>query len=148
MYRDAVELAKTGNIYDIEPTILVPHLRNLKQIAVDHLQLFNDTDSRGIWVYGEPGSGKSHWARSFADTIGTVYSKPLNKWWDGYIGQQVVILDDLDNDCLSHHIKIWADKYACTGETKGGTISLRHTHFIITSNFTIAHCFIRLPGVT
>jgi len=37
--------------------------------------------------------------------------------------------------CLSHYIKIWADKYACKGETKGGAVNLTHRRFIITSNY-------------
>ncbi|CAB9527497.1 hypothetical protein SEMRO_2008_G310640.1 [Seminavis robusta] len=35
------------------------------------------------------------------------------------------------------YIKIWADKYACTGEINGGVVKLIHTTFIITSNYSI-----------
>lgn len=45
-------------------------------------------------------------------------------------------MDDLDfegGDKLGHYLKIWADKWACTGETKGGTIPLNHHRFIVTS---------------
>lgn len=34
-------------------------------------------------------------------------------------------------------MKIWADKWSCKGEIKGGTIQLKHRRFIITSNYTI-----------
>ncbi len=64
----------------------------------------------------------------------TIFLKSQSKWWDGYTGQSVVVLDDLDTDTLAHYLKIWADKYACTGETKGGTIPLLHRRFIVTSN--------------
>jgi len=52
-----------------------------------------------------------------------------------------VIIDDLDTDCLAHYLKIWADKYSCTGEIKGGTIPLLHESLIVTSNYSIDELF-------
>ena len=48
-----------------------------------------------------------------------------------------MLLDDFDKtgECLGHHIKLWADKYACTGESKGGHLNLNHRLFVITSNY-------------
>ena len=96
------------------------------------------TDVKGTWIYGPPGTGKSHKARAdYPDA----YLKAQNKWWDGYTGQSAVILDDLDHDALGHHLKIWLDKYACTGEIKGSTVPLQHTAMIITSNYSIEDLF-------
>lgn len=49
-----------------------------------------------------------------------------------------MLLNDLDNKCLGHYLKIWTDHYGCTGETKGATIPLCHELFIVTSNYSIA----------
>lgn len=57
------------------------------------------------------------------------------------MGQSSVIIDDLDTDCLAHYLKIWADKYACTGEVKGGTVPLQHETLIVTSNYEIEQLF-------
>lgn len=38
-------------------------------------------------------------------------------------------------------MKVWSDKWACTGETKGGTIPLMHHNFIITSQYSIEDIF-------
>lgn len=54
---------------------------------------FTAPDVRGIWIYGPPGTGKTHRART---RYGKVYLKPQNKWWDGYQGEETVVIDDLD----------------------------------------------------
>lgn len=82
---------------------------------------YDHTDVRGHWYVGLPGTGKSRTAR---ERFPGAYLKAQNKWWDGYQGQEAVILDDMDKGgaCLGHYLKIWADRYACTGETKGGHV--------------------------
>lgn len=103
-------------------------------------------DVRGIWIWGGPGTGKSHHARhAFGDSI---YLKAQNKWFDGYAGEKIIILDDLDTPLLSHHLKIWADRYACKAEVKQSTVWLHHTHFIVTSNFSIEQLFADSPEET
>lgn len=66
------------------------------------------------------------------------FRKQQNKWFDGYAGQDVIILDDLDllgGQTLGHYLKIWADRYPCYGEVKGSTVGLAHKKFIVTSNY-------------
>lgn len=58
-----------------------------------------------------------------------------------------MVLDDLDEDYLSHYLKIWADKWGCTGEYKGGTLALTYTHFIVTSNYSIEELFAKKGDV-
>lgn len=100
------------------------------------LEPYTHDTVRGEWVYGPSGSGKTTYARSQGDDV---FIKSQNKWWDGYNGQEVVVLDDLDTDCLNHYLKIWGDKWACSGEVKGGTVQLRHKKIIVTSNYPIKH---------
>jgi len=107
-------------------------LRDLQQTTAGH---YSHNTVRGVWYWGKPGTGKSHTARADHPEA---YIKSQNKWWDGYSGEKSVILDDLDKlggDKLGHYLKIWADKYACTGEVKGAQANLQHEVFVVTSNY-------------
>lgn len=53
-----------------------------------------DWMTRGYWLWGEPGCGKSHHA-ALGETCGTHYRFPDDgRWWDDYVGQEIVIIDD------------------------------------------------------
>ena len=96
--------------------------------------------TRGTWIRGPPGSGKTH---SVHTTESDLYVKAQNKWWDGYTGQKAVLIDDFDQqgECLAHHMKIWSDKWPAQGEIKGGHVPLTYDRLIVTSNFTIDQAF-------
>lgn len=92
------------------------------------------------WYWGAPGTGKT---RKAWEENPNLYVKSRNKWWDGYHGEEVVLLDDWDpNDkCLVGHLKLWADRYPFRGETKGSSMMIRPKKIIITSNYSPEQCF-------
>lgn len=53
----------------------------------------------------------------------------------------------MDSDALAHYLKLWSDKYAVTGEIKGGTTKLSHKWFVVTCNETITELFADKPLV-
>lgn len=66
------------------------------------------------------------------------------KWFDGYTGQKMIIIDDLDKytaHVLAHSLKLWSDRYPVTAEIKGGTLPLQHRVIVVTSNLTIEEAF-------
>lgn len=132
-------IKKTGSLKRVAeelPTTYTKYSRGLRDLSLMLIPPYEHDAVRGLWYVGPPGTGKSRKARSLYPDA---YLKPQSKWFDGYDGQSVIILDDLDKGgtCLGHHLKIWTDRYPCTGETKGGTVQLRHTLFVVTSNYRI-----------
>jgi len=134
-YAAAIVLAKERKFDEIDPCLLVRHYSSLQRIAADNpLPVPDLAKPRAIWIWGPPGTGKSYSARK---RFPNFYWKGANKWWCGYKGEEVVILDDFDSNhkVLGHHIKIWADQYYFNGETKGSSMRIRFLVFIITSNY-------------
>lgn len=87
------------------------------------------------WIYGPTGCGKSRYVRD--NHPNACYYKPQNKWWDGYSGETVVLIDDFDlqGSCLGHYLKIWADCYSFVAEVKGTTIKPIIDTFYVTSQY-------------
>ncbi|QIK03905.1 replication-associated protein [Tundra vole stool-associated circular virus] len=99
-------------------------------------------DLMHIWINGPAGCGKTSWVhKTFPPDL--LYLKLINKWWDSYSGEPVVLMDDVDPNNLSYIIgmvKHWADRYAFKAEYKGGSKDIRPQIFIVTSNYTIDQC--------
>jgi len=93
------------------------------------------------WWVGSTGTGKS---RLLWELYPQHYAKTLNKWWDGYAFQDVVVIEEWAprNECTASFLKVWADRYAFTCEVKGAMLPMiRPKKLIVLSNYTIEQCF-------
>lgn len=67
--------------------------------------------TKGIWYWGPTGVGKSHHAFENFDPS-THYVLPNdNGWWDGYTGQETVIINDFRGEIPYNHLLQMIDKW-------------------------------------
>jgi len=134
--------AKNGSVENIDPDIRIRYYNAIKTIGKDYMVAPDSLAAPcGTWVYGRSGIGKTH---SVYEKYPNLYSKNASKWWDGYQNQDVVLFDDMDPDCgkwSGRFLKVWADRYPFVADVKGGSVCIRPSKFIVTSQFTIDECF-------
>jgi len=156
-YELAWQLAKEGRFEEMDKGVLFRHYSTCKRILQDYQKRAKDLDTVcGVWLVGDPDSGKSFIARNIFGEHG-YYDKPANKWFDGYQGAEgewdevpeasgplykvdTVIVDDVDHvhKVLGHHLKRWGDRYSFPAEQKGTTIQIRPKRIVVTSNYKIS----------
>lgn len=145
-WMDAKDSAIAGKIDDVDPQIYVQHFTSLQKIVAAH----RATDTwlekpKNVWLYGVPGSGKSFKARTFwKEQLGDPYLKGMNKWWDGYSDQDMVLMEDIDpsHSYLLQAMKTWTDRYPFPAEVKGAVLSsIRPKLLVVTSNHSIEEVF-------
>lgn len=130
-------LAKAGRFEELPPECI----KTYEYIYRKNLVVVDRADLDNLWIVGVSGSGKSRYVR---ETYSVFYSKPMSKWWDGYAGEDVVVLDDFDpghGKFLAYFLKIWADHYAFNAEVKGGMMKIRPKSIVVTSQYNISSCF-------
>jgi hypothetical protein len=124
--------AKRGRMDDIPPDIIVRHYGNLRRIGMDHLAPVA-VERRIIVYWGPSGTGKSR--RAWNEAGLDAYPKdPLTKFWDGYRGQENVVIDEFRGGVSIGHVLRWFDRYPVNIEVKGAAVTLRARTIWITSN--------------
>lgn len=96
-------------------------------------------EPRGYWIHGLPGSGKDGNVMKLKPFV-----KSHNKWWDGYEGQEYILMSDFTQEDLKYlatYLLQWTDRYPFTAEFKGGSFKISPKRFYITSNFSFIEMF-------
>ncbi len=138
-YRDAViagvspaDIVRDDDLYPV----MAKHPRLRSQIEMA-LNLDSRTWMTEVHIkWGVTGAGKSHWAR---ETYPGAFwlSPPRDKacWWDGYRGQETVVIDEFKGWIAQEQFKRLADKYPLQVETKGGMMPFLAKRIIVLSNY-------------
>jgi len=144
-WRSILSAAECGNWDFIKreyPRVWISFRERLTSMRVPKTQVI-DGDTQNEWWVGPTGSGKSRLAWEKFGAI--CFQKMLNKWWDGYDAQPVVVIEEWSpkNDVTASALKIWADRYPFTAQIKGGVLQkIRPAKIIVISNYRLADCFL------
>lgn len=124
--------AKSGDLESVPPDVYVRCYQQLRRIESDNLQPV--AIERKIWCFwGATGSGKSR--RAWSEAGLQAYPKdPRSKFWDGYRGQEHVVIDEFRGGIDISHVLRWLDRYPVIVEVKGSSTVLKATTIWITSN--------------
>lgn len=128
------ELAKTGELERIPSDVYIRYYSSLKKISVEFSKP-GGIQKQVIVYWGATGLGKSRkaWHQAGDDA----YPKtPTTKFWDGYNGQQAVVIDEFRGQIEISHMLRWLDRYPCLVEIKGSSVVLRARSIWITSNIS------------
>lgn len=120
---------------------LLPTIRALERLATLTRQPPKDRDVRVLYIHGPAGCGKT---RAIHTTHPDAYWKPEGQWWDGYEGQEVVVLDDYYGDMPYAQLLRVLDRYPLRLPVKGGFVPAEYTTVLITSNASLDEQY---PGI-
>lgn len=150
--------AKKGKFDEIPPKEYIRYHKAFREIYIENQKASDmppnlDMKEHFLWLWGSTGNGKSYAARhDIKDRIQRMYKEPveiylktLNKWWDHYSGEKIVLIEEANPDACEHlanFFKTWFDEYAFVAEAKGAIApKIRPEYIIVTSNYTIDECF-------
>lgn len=134
--RDATDLIKSGSslrsIATESPEIFVRHHKGL--MALQCALVEPRTEKPNVFVYhGLTGSGKSRLARESVKSTPYVWHPQQGQWWDGYAGQESVIMEEFRGQLPFGMLLSLLDRYDCKVQFKGGVMEFRATDIHITS---------------
>ena len=118
------------------PGVYVRHFRGLQELR----RALKITPEQRTWLpelwvlIGASGSGKSRWAReTFPDAF---WKSAGTAWWDGYWGQDTVVLDDFSGRFMPlTDLQHLLDGNPMQVEIKGGSVPMLARRIVITSNW-------------
>lgn len=141
-----IEMIKQGtNIHRIaqeNPEIYVRSSAGIEKL-LHHFSQPRNHQTIGYWLWGATGQGKSRWAHQcFPDAY---YKDPETDWWDGYYGQETVIIDDFRPSKTLSFAKILrlVDRYPLQVQVKCAFAQFVAKRVIFTSPMSLLDTFSR-----
>lgn len=135
-----VELIKAGEITNISQvaqehcSVMIRYHKGI-MACLNERQEDNTIETLKVEVHwGASGTGKSHYAWT---TYPNLYSFEYNNnaiWWDGYMGQEVVLFDEFTGKIPIETILKYLDKWPMKLPIKGSTTIKKWKTVIICSN--------------
>lgn len=141
---EAINLLNAGNtineIIDEIPNMIRydKHLERYQQRSVEP----RNFETEVIVLIGEPGSGKTSHVMNNEKNV-WIMPEPSSgtTWFDGYIGQEVALIDDFAGNIRYNFLLQLTDRYPMRVNVKGGYVQWRPKKIYITSNYEIENWY-------
>lgn len=147
VWEDAWAHAQAGDYDLIDARMRITHYNTFKRIHEATLarQWYpKNIPQSFFFLHGPTRTGKTYTA---AMRYPKAFIKNDTKWWDGYWGEEVVIMHEMktmsvnEQGSMAMFLKKLMDFEPLLVETKGGMIKIRPRCVIITSNYTLDQLF-------
>ncbi len=126
--------------------IILNHCENLQHIHIVEKVMKYLQPKRPIsplrvyWLFGPPGSGKTHYV--WSNNV-EVYCPISEKWWDGYNGEKAILIDDFRPSwCSFIRLLTLLDRYPLRIEAKGTSFQAHWDTVYITTPQNIDNTYI------
>ena len=136
------DLIKSGGNYKAVaeqfPVAFIKYNRGI-QALIAAMAPYRDFKTRVYWIYGPTGVGKSRTCWNIAGIANGYPKNSRTKWWDGYLNQPCVIMDDYrpNKEMGFDYLLNLFDRYPMNVEFKGGTMSFLGRVIFVTSPMTV-----------
>jgi len=123
----------TGDLSKVDPTIIMKHGANCLKLMALAVPPRRD-GMKVITIIGDTGIGKSFATHECYPNLYMPFYGNSGLWWDGYTGQEVVLIEEFRGQVPLQKMLQILDPYPLRVEVKGGAIPARYRLVIITSN--------------
>lgn len=107
------------------------HLERYKQRAIAPRNFATEVHVR----VGETGTGKTRYVHETEKDLWVMSEPTSTQWFDGYEGQEAVLIDDFKGTIRYNFLLQLTDRYPMRVNTKGGFVHWRPKRIYITSNY-------------
>lgn len=127
--------------YDgIPDSAIIKYHRGLDKLALVRAKPAQPEAKTVHWYFGESGTGKSDTCARSLEGKRYFKAPPRGGWFDGYVGQQYLWIDELDEKSYStSELLSMLDRYAYTFPQKGSYVPCRVREIFITSHYHPRH---------
>lgn len=123
--------ATDRELWIADPASMVRYHKAFKAARLDMME--HRTERPIVaWLWGGTGTGKT----SAAMNLGrSVYIKDGTQWWDGYVQQDIILIDDFDGKWPFRDLLRLLDAYPYQGQVKGAYVKINSPMIVITCEF-------------
>ena len=141
MFFDNQRAIEEGRFEDIDPLFRFDHMGKINQWYVNNHQPAAPLEyDRLVFIWGRPGVGKTSLFSRNIDPSLIYWKDPAVKFWLGYKGQPIVIIDEVTPTTFKNGKLNWnllGDRTEFFVEVKGSQVLLKAKWIIVVSNYSL-----------